>query len=239
MLCFQRLATVKAISFDLDDTLYNNQPIIHAAEAAMQQWLLKQYPRASQWGLADWRQCKLQQFALNPALQHDTTAARKAMLFAGLMTLGYSHAEAEVGAEQGLAYFYDCRSDFRVSDAIIELLMQLKQRYRLIGITNGNVDHQRIGLGEALEWVLHPGNGVRMKPYPDMFLQAQSALGLPLSQLLHVGDHPITDVEGARRAGAQAVWLAPAFEQATLRPLGRLLPHWRISHPTELALLLS
>ncbi|KFZ37740.1 HAD family hydrolase [Shewanella mangrovi] len=238
MQCFQRLQPFQAISFDLDDTLYNNQPIIQAAEQAMQQWLHQHFPASEQWCFADWRQCKLQLFAREPALMHDTSAARVAMLQAGLQQLGYSAQQAESGAAEGLAYFSYCRSDFSVPSKVVSLLKQLQRHYRLIGVTNGNVDHQRIGLGDVLEFVLHPGQGIRMKPHTDMFTQAEQKLALPLAQLLHVGDHPVTDVEGARRAGAQAIWLAPAYGQQTVKPLGTLLPHWRIEHLSQLATLL-
>jgi putative hydrolase of the HAD superfamily len=46
-----------------------------------------------------------------------------------------------------------------------------------------------------------------MKPAPDMFVQAQRALKLAPGQILHVGDHPETDVLGARLHGFRAAWL--------------------------------
>lgn len=46
-----------------------------------------------------------------------------------------------------------------------------------------------------------------MKPAPDMFVQVQEALGLAPGRILHVGDHPVTDVLGARLHGFRAAWL--------------------------------
>ena len=44
------------------------------------------------------------------------------------------------------------------------------------------------------------------KPQPGIFQHACAALGVPASQLLHVGDSWQADVEGALGVSAQAVW---------------------------------
>ena len=44
-----------------------------------------------------------------------------------------------------------------------------------------------------------------LKPHPAIFRKASTQLCVPLSQMLHVGDDVVTDYEGARNAGAQAL----------------------------------
>ncbi len=46
MRIYKALLPFKAISFDLDDTLYNNGPVIEQAELAMQKKLLQLAPEA-------------------------------------------------------------------------------------------------------------------------------------------------------------------------------------------------
>ena len=48
------------------------------------------------------------------------------------------------------------------------------------------------------------------KPDPRFFQAAGNALELPLGQLLCVGDSPVADIAGARAAGIDACWFAPA-----------------------------
>lgn len=229
MRCYQRPQDIQGISFDLDDTLYDNQPYIAKAEAELIQFLHREFPRALPWQTQDWRAIKLELLQQNPQLAHDTTAARLATLQYGLARLGYSAAEAQRGAHAGLACFRFHRSDFQVSAEIVALLHHLRQRFRLIGITNGNVDHQRIGLGDVFEFVLHPGQGVQMKPARDMFELACARLHLPLGQLLHVGDSLHADVRGARLAGCQSVWLNPGAGRSGIAPSSGLLPHLEIA----------
>ena len=74
-------------------------------------------------------------------------------------------------------------------------------------ITNGNLDLEQAGLAGYFTLVCKAGAGARMKPAPDMFVQVQEALGLAPGRILHVGDHPVTDVLGARLHGFRAAWL--------------------------------
>lgn len=68
------------------------------------------------------------------------------------------------------------------------------------------------------------------KPSPAIFERAVARLGVDLDDAIHVGDHPVKDVEGARAAGLRA-WLidrdggAPEREgMPTIRSLRELVP---------------
>lgn len=232
---YQRLKPFKAISFDLDDTLYDNKPIIIKAVAESFSLLHSQYPKSCRWTPTDWQNCKLALQIQQPELVHDTSAARYAMLRQGLMLLGYSEIEASHGAQTGLECFHHYRSDFTIAPDVLTTLNVLKQHFTLVGITNGNVDTSRIGLDAVMQFVLHPGYGVKMKPAGDMFNLACKQLAIPPSELLHVGDHPNSDVVGAKMAGSQTVWLNPCQQQRYKRPAS-LLPHIAIN---QLSLLIN
>ena len=45
---YRPLGPVKAMTFDLDDTLYDNGPVIRAAEVSLQDYIVKHYPRTAQ-----------------------------------------------------------------------------------------------------------------------------------------------------------------------------------------------
>ncbi|WP_443019316.1 HAD-IA family hydrolase [Shewanella sp. SG41-4] len=225
---YQRLQPFKAISFDLDDTLYNNLPyVVHASEQLFE-LINRTYPAASVWDGAQWQQLKHHLFTLRPELAHDTSAARYAMLHQGLLHFGYSEIEASKGAQLGMACFHHHRSNFSVAPEVLQVLTQLGQHYPIVGITNGNVDAQRIGLNDVMQFVLHPGYGVRMKPHGDMFTLACRQLDIKPSQLLHIGDHPGSDVAGAKMAGCQSVWLNPCMQQRH-KKAQTVLPHVEIN----------
>jgi len=85
------------------------------------------------------------------------------------------------------------------------------QAVRLGIITNGQTRIQepvveRIGIDHLIDAVLiSEREGVR-KPAPENFHLGASRLGVAPDEAWYVGDHPVTDIEGAHGAGSTAVW---------------------------------
>jgi len=234
-----RTRDFSAISFDLDDTLYDNRPVLKRAEASLMAFLYREYGKSCRWERADWIALKTSLLLQHPELAHDTTAARLIMLQQGLLSFGYSSADAEMGAKEGLEQFLRERSNFSISKTVIKMLEKLGQRHPLIGLTNGNVDAAKIGLDSVFQFVLHPGDGTRKKPYPDMFYSACRRLNIAHQSLLHVGDSYLNDVQGARMAGCQSVWLNPAYDRTWVDKGAGMLPHIEIDDISELSTLVS
>ncbi|QDF68356.1 HAD-IA family hydrolase [Shewanella sp. SNU WT4] len=224
-----------AISFDLDDTLYDNGPIIRQAQQSLDEYLRSKFPALMAWSSVDWLALKAQLIRQTPWLDNDATAARTAVLTHALQQIGVKDVKAEVA--HAMAVFLHHRSNFKVAPEVIALLNQLGHYYPLIGITNGNVDHVAIGLGEPFRFVIHPSQTVAKKPASDMFMLACQRLNITPAELLHVGDHPESDVMGARWAQCQSVWLSPAFG-GKQRAEPKLLPTFQIQQLSELSQLL-
>jgi putative hydrolase of the HAD superfamily len=68
------------------------------------------------------------------------------------------------------------------------------------------------------------------KPDAEIFHRALQRLATDACRAVFVGDHPEVDVNGARRAGLQAVWRRDATDcriveaDATIENIGELLP---------------
>jgi FMN hydrolase / 5-amino-6-(5-phospho-D-ribitylamino)uracil phosphatase len=198
MRIYKALSPIKALSFDLDDTLYPNADVIQKAELAMQRRLRQllgavDYNQPEYW----WQQRK------NLALLQP----------------------------QAMTAFVDARTDIELPVQIRPMLEQLAARYPLVAITNGNADIHKMGIADLFQFSLRAGPDGRMKPYPDLFLNATQRLQIAPSQLLHIGDHVKSDVLGALHAGCQAAWLnlTPGSVQGL-----KTLPHLEISNVLEL-----
>ena len=110
-------------------------------------------------------------------------------------------------------------------------LEQLAQRYALGLVSNGNSYARDFGLEDLIGFeVFGQDHGGIEKPDPRMFQIALGEAGCAAAELVHVGDSLETDVEGARSAGARGVWLnrngaaadrgvTPEYEISTLREL--------------------
>jgi putative hydrolase of the HAD superfamily len=245
---YRRLQPFQAISFDLDDTLYSNTPIMQATDIKMvsyfaQALLDKASASSNVFDHNFWWAFRQQALINTPTLINDVGALRLATYTLGLLSLGYNNAVARHKAEAALAYFVQQRSNFTVPDSIHQLLSRLKKSYPLIAISNGNVDTDRIGLSPYFKYCFHAGNVVndgeksiklRQKPQTDMFHFACNKLGIEPRQLLHVGDCGISDIYGAINAGCQTAWIS---YYNVGKPL-TVLPNIELSDVVELQRLL-
>ncbi|MGS3183381.1 HAD-IA family hydrolase [Aeromonas taiwanensis] len=204
---YRRWQPVAAISFDLDDTLYDNGPAIARAEQWMLSHLRSEYLATAMLDKPRWLALKRQLLLSRPELRDDVSLARLHGIHEALVQGGMAPSQAALEAETVFAGFLAERSKIEVSDETHALLAQLAGRYPLAVITNGNLDLVQAGLADYFTLVCKAGAGARMKPAPDMFMQVQAALGLAPDRILHVGDHPETDVLGARLHGFRAAWL--------------------------------
>ncbi|WP_017219401.1 HAD-IA family hydrolase [Pseudoalteromonas sp. NJ631] len=204
------ISDIAAISFDLDDTLYDNRPVIIAAVNAMTAHL-NTIPEWQAKGRSFWSLCRNEALKQNSALAEDVTKWRQVALEWGFTALGFDTATSKQRALQAYQAFADARSNITVSGAVINLLAQLRSQYHIIAITNGNVEIDKFNLRDSFDLVLRAGIDGRAKPHPELYQLACQHFNLAPHQLLHVGDSLDTDVQGAHRAGCPSVWLRNQF----------------------------
>ncbi|WDD99004.1 HAD-IA family hydrolase [Thalassomonas actiniarum] len=238
MKLYRRLQPVKAISFDLDDTLYSNYPVMMAANAGMAAYfatvpdlqpMLTQCQDINFWFFH--RARVLQQ---QPALKHDVSALRIESYYLGFLALNFTPDEARLQAKAAMAEFVLLRSNIDVPPGIHAVLAALAEQYPLVAISNGNVDTRAIGLDGYFQGIYHAGKGIRQKPALDMFALACEQLAIAPGQLLHVGDCGRADIFGAAAAGCQSAWF-PTFGVG--KPL-TVLPDIELTEVGELSFLL-
>lgn len=245
----RRLEPFQVISFDLDDTLYSNYPVMMATDAKMVSYfsdlfLVKnslpvKYVNTVFDYLFWWpfRQLALKE---NPQLIHHVGDVRLATYTLGMKTLGFSDDDAHDEAQKALGYFVQQRSDFIVPDTVHQLLNSLQKKYPLVAISNGNVDTDKIGISHYFQQRFHAGDyytnamgkkvQLRQKPHVDMFNSACEKLVIHPNKLLHVGDCGRSDIQGAINAGCQTAWLS-CYDVG--KPLS-ILPNIELSDISEL-----
>ncbi|ANF81297.1 hydrolase [Acinetobacter sp. NCu2D-2] len=96
---------------------------------------------------------------------------------------------------------------------VSEVLEQLKsQNYKLGIISNGAHETrmniiQGLGIAHYFEVIVSSGAFGKSKPHPEIFLHTAQLLDTAPEDCLYIGDHPINDVQGAKSAGMQVLWL--------------------------------
>ncbi len=194
----------KLICFDLDDTLWPCMPTIERAEKTLYDWLDQQYPVITQsytpQQLRDKRKALLK---TQPELQHDLSAARRVHL----QQLADEFDLSSSWVEPAFEVFYQARQQVQLFDDVLPVLDALRQDFTLVALTNGNAHIRHTGLAEQFDFQLSAADVQASKPHPAMFVKAMQQVGVAPRQTLHVGDHPLHDIQGARNAGIDAVWL--------------------------------
>jgi FMN hydrolase / 5-amino-6-(5-phospho-D-ribitylamino)uracil phosphatase len=198
------MSGIRAIIFDLDNTLWDVYPVILRAEHAMHDFLLQHYPRVTErHDLRSMRDVRARMAMEHPSMGHDFTWLR-------LEALRQHALEAEYPAsmaDEAFAVFYRARNQVALYDDVRPALDALVRDYRLFAISNGNADLALCGLGDYFEAGLAARDAGMMKPDPRIFAMLLERVGLDASEAIHVGDDPEADVEGARAAGVLPVWL--------------------------------
>jgi len=195
---------IRAITMDLDDTLWEIHPVIHRAERRLYQWLGEHYPRITEKFSRNAIIEQRKEIALEfPQQDHDYTFLRRTVL--GRIGVAVNYGEQFV--DEAMEVFDAVRNDVVVFPEVRPALEELRNDYRLIAVTNGNSNLQKIGIDDLFHDVVTASNAGVAKPAPEIFDVAVRAGGAKAHQTLHVGDHPEIDVEGARAAGLRSVWV--------------------------------
>ena len=195
---------IRAITFDLDDTLWPIAPAMLLAEQHLHDWLQAHCPlSAAAFPIEAMRALRDRVAADHPHLAHDFSAQRRLSLRAALLPHGYEEAHVE----QAFGAFYAGRNRVECYADSLPALERLAARFPLAAITNGNADLDAIGLSRYFRFSLRASDFGEAKPAPAIFHAACAKLGLSPSEVLHVGDDPALDVVGAHQAGLHSAWL--------------------------------
>ncbi|MBE2894887.1 HAD-IA family hydrolase [Spirabiliibacterium falconis] len=236
MYFYRTLAPIKIISFDLDDTLYDNQPVMVDAEHAFLM-MLQQKSELAQLNENYWAKWKNWIASRNPLVCEDVVQWRVATIQAMLHHHGISGVRGQQILLDCMTEFVHWRHKVKASAEIVAILDRLAVRFPLAAISNGNLVPHQINLPH-FSLYLRGGQHGRAKPHADLFRQTATYFAVQPYEILHVGDSLITDVAGAINAGCQAAWLRLTPQDILNTPQARILPTLVIDRIAELEMFL-
>jgi putative hydrolase of the HAD superfamily len=158
---------------------------------------------------------------------------RKEAWTRGLKALGID--DEEFGAELAERFPAERRQNPFIYDETFTVLDELKDKYRLLLLTNGSPDLQNTKLTITSELVPYfdqiiiSGAFGRGKPDPTIFEHALERMGLTKDEVIMVGDNLMTDILGASRAGIKSVWINRHDKERN-----EVIPNYEITHLEEL-----
>lgn len=220
---------IKVLSFDLDDTLWDGKQVILKAEQAMLDWMQQHTPNVfERFTQETLRDHKFQFIKNNPHLINRISSARQ--LYLAELFSQLHHPDHIEKSKACFDAFYQARQKVVLFEGVLETLEKLKQHYPLIAITNGNADIHLTGLGDYFDFALNAEDFSYPKPHGDIFQAGLKKANVKAEQCLHIGDHPVHDMQGAYQLGIKTCWLndgSRAWQQD-------FSPHVEVSHVSEL-----
>ncbi|MFT5466318.1 MAG: putative hydrolase of the HAD superfamily [Verrucomicrobiales bacterium] len=190
---------VKAIGFDLDNTLIDRDHAVHSWLASV----LVEQPEV----LAD-------------AIAYDDSGFLSRSTFYDWIAEKVDWADDGAGVER--RFQAEVKAMFRIDPAVQQLLRDLKAHgYPLALLTNGDGGFQlkKFGLLDSAD-AFHPGAvhatgdlGFH-KPDRRAFDAMTNSLPVPAEQILYVGDNPENDIVGGNAAGLKTCWIQLADHHA-------------------------
>jgi putative hydrolase of the HAD superfamily len=195
---------IRAVCFDLDNTLWDIGPVLERAERILADWMRTRYPRIPErFSAADAMELRAALLRSEPHRAHDLTYLRRETFARMAEMVGYERDMAH----EAFAFWHAARNQCVPFTDVIPSLEKLKTRYRLATLSNGNADLGMIGIAHLFEVRLHAAELGCAKPDLRTYRALADALTLLAAVILFVGDEPQADVIGPRNAGMQTVWM--------------------------------
>lgn len=197
-------ASIKLLTFDLDDTLWPCKPTIMAAEHRLYSWMQQAVPQITERfdneALLEKRRTFIQQ---RPELLHDMSKLRIESLRALSDEIGLAYD----WVEEAFEVFFQARQEVELYADVAPALDRLSSEYTLVAVTNGNADISLTGIDRWFDFSVSAAEVGYQKPHPLVFTTAMSRAGAVPSETVHIGDDEQRDIFGASEAGIRTVWV--------------------------------
>ena len=197
---------IQMITFDLDDTLWDNKPTITNAEIKTRKWIEDRVGTIDWGDLNDFLQLRETLIKKDKSIAWDISKLRIEIFKEKIKGLVSADDTTKL-AEDAFSYFLKKRHEIELFPGVEDALKVLSENYILGVLTNGNTDIYKLSIGKYFEFSISSFEAQDSKPSKSHFELAKSRLpNLKYSEMLHIGDHQINDIFGAYALGVEVLW---------------------------------
>lgn len=200
-------APIKALTIDLDNTVWDVQGPVARAVAMMNDYLRSRVP-----GIApiirktDPEELRRLIVKSNPQFSHDFSAIRKLMIAYICNQAQLPADEEREVVEEAFEVFYIARSQVQCYDNSVETLAEIAVEMPIVTLTNGNAMVSKTPIADIVTHSINARDVGTLKPEPGHFTAALEYLGIKANECVHMGDAIDDDVKGARQVGMHTIW---------------------------------
>lgn len=216
---------IKAMVFDLDDTVYDYQSCNKYAINRLRQYCMdKFFIQAKEFDTIYEKAKKIVKGQLQ-----DTAASHNRMLYMQILMEQFSQKPAVYALELYHVYWDAMLQTMQLYDYVLPLFRELvSQGIRIAMLTDltAQIQHRKIrklGIAEYVDVLVTSEEVGREKPDPAMFHLVVKKLQMQPEQLVMVGDSCEKDIKGARMAGMHGILYSRGKEDTIIRECMELI----------------
>ncbi len=197
---------IKLITFDLDDTFWDNGPTIAKAEIETRKWVEERVGEVEWGSFEDFINLRSALIEKDPSIAWDISKLRKEIFKLKIKHL-VSPSEAIRLADDAFDFFINQRHEIKLFDGVTNALRILSKKYTLAVLTNGNADIFKFEIGKYIKFSISSFEAKNNKPHRAHFdMAVQQADIVNFSEMLHIGDHQINDILAGYQLGIETLW---------------------------------
>jgi HAD superfamily hydrolase (TIGR01549 family) len=204
---------IRAVLFDLDDTLFDHQGCAREALAAVQR--SHDVLRATSFAVLERAHAGfLEELHGDVMLGRVPLEEARVERFRRLLLASGADAKPDLSTALASTYRETYRASRRAVAGAAALMSAIKRRARIGIVSNNLLEEQQeklqiCGLDVFVDALIVSEEAQVSKPDPAIFRVALDRLEVEPSQAVMIGDSWPADVEGARAAGIRAIWFNP------------------------------
>ena len=203
----KKMSKIQLITFDLDDTFWDIKSTIINAEMNSRKWSEDRIGEKIEWGtFEDFMQIRNELVKEDPSLEYDLGMLRKKIIAHHTKKFFKNTKDLNEFIEDAYNFFLGERHKVTFYDDVVEVLEELSSKYKLGVLTNGNADVNKLKIGHLFDFSISSMDVKSNKPGKSHFAKARELSKVAFKDTLHVGDHQVNDVLGARDLGINTIW---------------------------------
>jgi putative hydrolase of the HAD superfamily len=203
----KKMSEINLITFDLDDTFWDIRSTIINAENNSRKWAEDRIGKKIEWGtFEDFMKIRSELVKKDPSLEYDLGMLRKKTIAHHTKNFFKETKDLNEFIEDAYFFFLEERHKVTFYDDVIAVLEELSAEYKLGVLTNGNADVNKLGIGHLFDFSISSMDVKSNKPGRAHFVKAHELSQVDFKNTLHVGDHPVNDIVGARELGINTMW---------------------------------
>ena len=163
------------ITFDLDDTLWDNYPTIMKAEVDTREWIENKVGEV-EWGdFNDFINLRADLIREDKTIEWDISKLRKEIFRKKLSHVTPENLRDEI-VDKAFDIFIEKRHEIKLFDGVKESIKNLSEKYILGVLTNGNADVYKFDIGKYFRFSISSLEAKNSKPNPAHFDMALSLI---------------------------------------------------------------